>query len=183
MAGIPTRGLSGTFIFTFQVLRANTPRGPDKKLVFYDLAVSEVTHFCCLHGPAWVLGRQHRPHLSMGEIPMSHLRIVRGDFLGSPVIRTLCFHLAPQPVKVKMLVAHLCPSLHNPIDCSPPGSSVHGIPQTRILEWVAIPFSRALVQSLVGGLRSCKPHEAAKNKQERKKYEQTVQNTRNTKEY
>ena len=86
----------------------------------------------------------------MGEIPMSHLRIVRGDFLGSPVIRTLCFHLAPQPVKVKMLVAHLCPSLHNPIDCSPPGSSVHGIPQTRILEWVAIPFSRALVQSLVG---------------------------------
>ena len=114
---------------------------------------------------------------------MSHLRIVRGDFLGSPVIRTLCFHLAPQPVKVKMLVAHLCPSLHNPIDCSPPGSSVHGIPQTRILEWVAIPFSRALVQSLVGGLRSCKPHEAAKNKQERKKYEQTVQNTRNTKEY
>ena len=30
-----------------------------------------------------------------------------------------------------------CPTLCNPIDCSPPGSSVHGILQTRILEWVA----------------------------------------------
>ena len=35
-----------------------------------------------------------------------------------------------------------CPTLWNPIDCSPPGSSVHGIIQARILEWVAIPFSR-----------------------------------------
>ena len=35
-----------------------------------------------------------------------------------------------------------CPTLCNPIDCSPPGSSVHGILQTRILEWVAKPFSR-----------------------------------------
>ena len=31
---------------------------------------------------------------------------------------------------------------HNPMDCSPPGSSVHGILQGRILKWVAIPFSR-----------------------------------------
>ena len=30
-----------------------------------------------------------------------------------------------------------------PMDCSPPGSSVHGIPQATILEWVALPFSRA----------------------------------------
>ena len=34
------------------------------------------------------------------------------------------------------------PTLCDPIDCSPPGSSVHGIVQERILEWVAIPFSR-----------------------------------------
>ena len=32
--------------------------------------------------------------------------------------------------------------LCNPVDCSPPGSSVRGILQARILEWVAIPFSR-----------------------------------------
>ena len=39
-------------------------------------------------------------------------------------------------------LAQLCPILCNPIDCSPPGSSVHGILQARILEWVAIPFLR-----------------------------------------
>ena len=35
-----------------------------------------------------------------------------------------------------------CPTLCNPIDCSPPGSSVHGSLQARILEWVAMPSSR-----------------------------------------
>ena len=39
-------------------------------------------------------------------------------------------------------VAQSCPTLCNPVDCSPPGSSVHGILQARILEWVAISFSR-----------------------------------------
>ena len=39
-------------------------------------------------------------------------------------------------------VAQSRPTLCDPMDCSPPGSSVHGILQTRILEWVAIFFSR-----------------------------------------
>ena len=39
-------------------------------------------------------------------------------------------------------VAQSCPTLCDPVDCSPPGSSVHGILQARILEWVAISFSR-----------------------------------------
>ena len=41
-----------------------------------------------------------------------------------------------------VLVTQLCPTLCNPMDCSPPGSSVHGIFQARILEWVAMPLSR-----------------------------------------
>ena len=45
------------------------------------------------------------------------------------------------------LVAKLCPALLGPIDCSPPGSSIHGISQARILEWVAISFSRGTSQS------------------------------------
>ena len=45
-------------------------------------------------------------------------------------------------IKMKVLVLHSCPALCNPMDCSPPGSFVHGILQARILEWVAIPFSR-----------------------------------------
>ena len=39
-----------------------------------------------------------------------------------------------------------CPTLCSPIDCSPPGSSVHGILQSRILEWVVISFSRGSSQ-------------------------------------
>ena len=35
----------------------------------------------------------------------------------------------------------ICVRLYNPMDCSPPGSSVHGILQARVLEWVAIFFS------------------------------------------
>ena len=39
-------------------------------------------------------------------------------------------------------VAQSCPTLGDPMDCSPPGSSVHGILQARILEWGANAFSR-----------------------------------------
>ena len=39
-------------------------------------------------------------------------------------------------------VAHLCLTLCDPMDCSPPGCSVHGILQARTLEWEAIRFSR-----------------------------------------
>ena len=39
-------------------------------------------------------------------------------------------------------VAQSCPTLCDPVDCRPPGSSVHGILQAGILEWVAISFSR-----------------------------------------
>ena len=37
-----------------------------------------------------------------------------------------------------------CATLSDPMDCGPPGSSVHGILQARILEWVAMPSSRDL---------------------------------------
>ena len=40
-----------------------------------------------------------------------------------------------------------CPTLCNLMDCSPPGSSVHGILQARILEWVAMPSSRGYSQA------------------------------------
>ena len=43
-------------------------------------------------------------------------------------------------------VTHSCPALCNPMDCSPLRSSVHGILQPRILEWVAISFSRGSSQ-------------------------------------
>ena len=47
---------------------------------------------------------------------------------------------------MKLLVAQSCLTLCDYLDCSLPGSSVHGILQARILEWVAIPFSRGSSQ-------------------------------------
>ena len=44
--------------------------------------------------------------------------------------------------EVKVLITQLCLILCKPMDCSLPGSSVHGILQARVLEWVAIPFSQ-----------------------------------------
>ena len=45
-------------------------------------------------------------------------------------------------VKSEREVARSCPTLRDLMDCSPPGSSAHGIFQARVLEWVAIAFSR-----------------------------------------
>ena len=44
--------------------------------------------------------------------------------------------------KVEVLVVLSCPTLCDPMDCSPPGFSVHGILQVTVLEWVAMPSSR-----------------------------------------
>ena len=45
-------------------------------------------------------------------------------------------------MKSESEVAQLCPARSDPMDCSPPGSSVHGILQARVLEWGAIAFSQ-----------------------------------------
>ena len=52
-------------------------------------------------------------------------------------------------------VAQCCPTLCDPMNCSPPGSSVHGILQERIVEWVAMPFSRGPSQSKEQTSTSC----------------------------
>ena len=54
-----------------------------------------------------------------------------------------------------MQIPQSCPTLCNPMDCSPPGFSVHGILQARILEWVAIPFSRGFSRPKNRPLVSC----------------------------
>ena len=54
-------------------------------------------------------------------------------------------------VKSEREVAQLCPTLLDPMDCSLPSSSVHGIFQARVLEWVAIAFSYWLAWPLTKG--------------------------------
>ena len=52
------------------------------------------------------------------------------------------FLLQCMKVKSESEVSQSCPTLGNPMDCSLPGSSIHGIFQARVLEWGAIAFSR-----------------------------------------
>ena len=83
-------------------------------------------------------------------LPMTFKFFFISDHLGRG---RLCLKIVfPSPLchslqyLMKVLVAQSCPTLCNPTDCSPPGSSVHGLFQARILEWVAISFSRGSSQ-------------------------------------
>ena len=54
------------------------------------------------------------------------------------------FHLQCMKLKSEIEVTQSCPTLNDPMDCSLPGSSVHGIFQARVLEWGAIAFSKSI---------------------------------------
>ena len=82
------------------------------------------------------------------------LKKIHAMHFSSPQVRhtseTTCSDSVPDPVGnltsnlVNGEVAQLCLTLCDPMDCSLPGSSVHGIFQTMVLEWIAISFSRDL---------------------------------------
>ena len=63
------------------------------------------------------------------------------DFPGKNTGVGCHFLLQCMKVKSESEVTQSCPTLSDPMDCSPPGSSVHGISQARVLEWGAIAFS------------------------------------------
>ena len=72
--------------------------------------------------------------------PWACVIIIFVIFLPEASDRLLAFSLL---FSAKLCLTQSYPTPWNPMDCSPPGSSVHGISQVRILEWVAIFFSRA----------------------------------------
>ena len=65
------------------------------------------------------------------------------------------FLLQCMKVKSESEVAQSCPTLSDPMDCSPPGFSVHGIFQARVLEWGAIAFLAQEQQSPNTDLKEC----------------------------
>ena len=85
-----------------------------------------------VHGLPWTLDDEMSPSISLPLALLCHP--------WGPMHWSCCCH--PESLKVKVKVAQLCLALCDPMDCSPPGSSVHGILQARILEWVAISSSR-----------------------------------------
>ena len=85
--------------------------------------------------PAWPLSHVCINCLALQSLDFVILKIYdTSTYVNSPFALTV--------VKVKMPVAQSCLTLCDPVDCSPPGLSVHGILQARILEWVAIPLFR-----------------------------------------
>ena len=83
------------------------------------------------HDPGIELTSLHLLHWQVDSLPLSHLR--------SPILS----------IKVKESEGvQSCPTLCDPIECSPPGSSVHGIFQVRMLEPVAMPSSRGSSQPM-----------------------------------
>ena len=56
---------------------------------------------------------------------------------------------------VYLKITQLCPTPSDPMDCSLPGSSVHGIFQARVLEWAAIAFSEILILEKEKALKNC----------------------------
>ena len=85
------------------------------------------------------------PSFEQWQQPLQIWFVIKRECRGSPVCwAVMCPILGAFSVCVCVcvLVAQSCLTPCDPMDCSPPGSSVHRILQRRILEWVVIPFSR-----------------------------------------
>ena len=99
------------------------------------------------------------------------------DFPGKNTGVGCHFLLQCMKVKSESEVAQSCPTLHDPMVCSLPGSSIHGIFQARVLEWGAMPFSRGFsspqgLNPCLLQLLYCRPFFTTEppEKQERKEY-------------
>ena len=89
---------------------------------------------------------QENPHGQRSPVGVAEpLRKWRDTTRGSETLRRTRREVAWRQGK-ESEVAQLCPTLYDPMDCSPPGSSIHGIFQARVLEWVATAFSRGSSQ-------------------------------------
>ena len=96
-----------------------------------------------------LLGAASEPFILMGPLVTLRPSEVPGNLPCTEFVTTM-----------KSEVTQSCTTLCDPMDCSPPGSSIHGILQARILEWVSISFSRGSSQprdrtqvSRIGGRR------------------------------
>ena len=88
--------------------------------------------------PVFLPGESHGQRSLVGYSPWDHKEL--------DTTEQLTFHFHFILVLIVESLSHIQLS-GTPLDCSPPGSSVHGILQARILEWVAMPFSRASSRS------------------------------------
>ena len=99
-------------------------------LLRYNLYTVKFTNFSMQFCEFWQSnGHDHNQDMEQFHYPKHYLM-------------SLCGQSLLQLLVVVVVVTKSCLTLGNPMDCSPPGSSIHGIFQARILEWIAISFSR-----------------------------------------
>ena len=92
------------------------------------------------HGRAALVSSQE-PQVTFGATPVSCLtdtettppQVEKAHDGQAAAVTSVCAHVCS---------AQSCPTLCDPVDCSPPGSSVHGTLQARTMGWVAMPSSR-----------------------------------------
>ena len=128
--GFPRMWISGFFLATFKRLSL--------ALAFDNLIIK------CIGVRLLLLLLSHFSHVRLCVTPETAAHQAPPS-LWSPGKNTgVGCHFLLQCMKVKSEseVAQSCLTLSHPMDCSPPGSSVHGIFQARVLEWVALAFSR-----------------------------------------
>ena len=108
--------------------------------LLHSMSACESSSVCVFHCAGWERPCLHRAHyLNWDERAIIH----NGKMSCHKRIMCVC------------LVAQLSPTVCDPMDCSPSGSSVPGIVQARILEWVVIPFSRGSSPPRNGTRVSC----------------------------
>ena len=94
-----------------------------------------------LRRSAYFIVQLSHPYMITGKT----IALIRWTFVGK--VMSMLFNILSRLTSIQFgSVAQLRLTLCDPMDCSPPGSSVHGILQARILEWVVIPFSRVYSQ-------------------------------------
>ena len=107
------------------------------------LVKSEVTAQSNKVGRLWFFGGRCSRIFRGTPEAQSRLCICRNSFLMTFVMSGVPLTSSQQAL---VTTTNSYPTLCDPMDYSPPGSSIHGILQARILEWVAIPFSRGSSQ-------------------------------------
>ena len=107
-------------------------------IVKKDILQMTVCYFCML---LLLLSRFSRVRLCATPQTAAHQAPPSLGFSGKNTGVGCHFLLQCMKVKSESEVAQSCPTLSDLMDCSLPGSSIHGIFQARVLEWVAIAFS------------------------------------------
>ena len=117
-------------------------KGTVQKTLPLELASKRECCYCCFS----CLSRFSRVRLCATPQTAAHQALRPWDSPGKNTGVSCHFLLQCMKMKSESEVAQLCPTLQDPMDCSPPGSSVHWIFQARVLEQGAIAFSEKRVR-------------------------------------